>query len=110
MNADHDKEWKEWEGQVATIENAAKNIPGVTTEVKVPTLGNVTPTLHVTWDKTKLKITTKGLQEKLRNGSPSIEIVNNGDEHISITTWVMLPGQEKIVAKRLSEELAAATA
>ena len=110
INVDHDKEWKEWEGRVSTIETAIKNITGVTTEVKVPTLGNVTPTLHVTWDKTKLKITTKDLQEKLRNGSPSIEIVNNGGEHISITTWVMLPGQEKIVAKRLSQELAAATA
>ncbi|NNV54068.1 aminotransferase class V-fold PLP-dependent enzyme [Limnovirga soli] len=110
VNADHEKEWKEWEGRVATIQTAIKNIPGLTTEVKVPTLGNVTPTLHVTWDKTKLKLTTKDLQEKLRNGSPSIEIVNGGDEHISITTWVMLPGQERIVAKRLSEELAAATA
>ena len=49
-------------------------------------------------------ITTKELQEKLRNGNPSIEIVNNGEEHISITTWVMKPGEDRMVARRLKEE------
>ena len=61
-----------------------KPINGITTEVKVPTLGNVTPTLHVTWDPNKVKITTKQLQENLRNGDPSIEIVGNEDNHISM--------------------------
>lgn len=105
---DHDKEWKEWEERVATIQSAVQNISGVTTEIKIPTLGNVTPTLHVTWDKNKLKLTTKDLQDKLRAGDPSIEIVNNGDEHISITTWVMKPGEDKIVAQRLKEGLSKA--
>jgi hypothetical protein len=45
------------------------------------------------------------LQERLRNGNPSIEIVGNGAGHISITTWVMKAGEEKIVARRLKEEL-----
>ncbi len=104
LNYDHEKEWKEWEGRVATIQNAIRSINGVTTEIKVPALGNITPTLHVTWSN-KVNITSKELQEKLRTGSPSIEIVNNGDNHISITTWVMKAGEEKIVAKRLKEEL-----
>ena len=106
LKYDHEKEWKEWEGRIATIENAIKNINGITTEVKVPVLGNVTPTLHVTWDSSKIKVTTKELQERLRNGNPSIEIVGNDEGHISITSWVMKAGEEKIVAKRLKEELA----
>lgn len=110
MAYDHEKEWKEWEGRVATIQSAVANMKGITTEVKVPKLGNVTPTLHVTWQKDAVKITSKELQEKLRAGNPSIEIVNNGDEHISITTWVMRAGEEKIVAQRLKEELSAALA
>ena len=110
LQYDHDKEWKEWENRVATIDAAVKNISGVTTETVVPPLGNVTPTLHVRWDKTKVKLTTKALQEGLRNGDPSIEVVNNGDEHISITTWVMKAGEEKLVAKRLKEELVKGTA
>lgn len=110
LSYDHDKEWKEWEERVATIQRAVRNIEGVTTEIKVPQLGNVTPTLHVTWDKNIVKLTTKDLQEKLRAGDPSIEIVNNGDEHISITTWVMKAGEDKLVAKGLREELSKAVA
>src|SRR5688572_17128963 len=104
LNYDHEKEWKEWESRITTIQNAIKNINGINTEVKVPPLGNVTPTLHVTWDD-KIKITTKELQERLRNGNPSIEIVGNEERHISMTSWVMKEGEEKIVAKRLKEEL-----
>jgi uncharacterized pyridoxal phosphate-dependent enzyme len=108
LKYDHEKEWKEWEQRIATIESAVKNINGITTEVKVPTLGNVTPTLHVTWDAGKIKLTTKELQERLRNGNPSIEIVGNEEAHISITSWVMKSGEEKKVAKRLKEVLSAA--
>ncbi len=104
LKYDHDAEWKVWEARIAKMENAVNNIVGIKTEVLVPKLGNVTPTLHITWDKTKLKISSKDFQEKLRNGSPSIEIVNNGDEHISITSWVMKNGEDKIVAQRLKEE------
>lgn len=105
LKYDHEKEWKEWGGRVATIQNAIKDVNGFATEVKVPALGNITPTLHVTWDETKIKMTAKELQERLRNGNPSIEIVGNGAGHISITTWVMKAGEEKIVARRLKEEL-----
>jgi uncharacterized pyridoxal phosphate-dependent enzyme len=105
LKYDHYAEWKVWESRVATIQHGISPINGVSTEIKVPTLGNVTPTLHVTWDKNKVKISTTQLQDGLRNGNPSIEVVNNGDEHISITTWVMKSGEEQIVARRLSEEL-----
>jgi uncharacterized pyridoxal phosphate-dependent enzyme len=102
---DHEKEWKEWESGIARIESAVKGIDGVTTEVFVPKLGNITPTLKVSWDKAKIKMTPKELQEKLRNGSPSIEVVGGEENSINITVWVMRPGQDKIVARRLKEVL-----
>ncbi|MDR3711977.1 MAG: aminotransferase class V-fold PLP-dependent enzyme [Puia sp.] len=104
INYDHDAEWKIWENNIALIENAAKSVKGVTTNVVVPKLGNVTPTLEVSWDTTRLSV--KDLQEKLRMGDPSIEVMPRTDKGIQITVWVMRPGQEKIVAKRLKEELA----
>jgi uncharacterized pyridoxal phosphate-dependent enzyme len=106
LKYDHEAEWKVWEGRISTMENALKNISGIKTEVLVPKLGNVTPTLHISWDKSKLNISSKVLQEKLRNGNPSIEIVNNGEEHISITSWVMKNGEDKLVAQRIKEEFA----
>ncbi|HUQ65954.1 MAG TPA: aminotransferase class V-fold PLP-dependent enzyme [Flavitalea sp.] len=105
MSADHDREFKMWESQIAVIDNALKNINGVTTRIFVPLLGNITPTLEVAWDVSTIKMTSKDLQEKLRNGDPSIEVMGHGDNAINITVWVMRPGQEKIVAKKLKEAL-----
>ncbi len=102
---DHDKEWKTWEKGVAHIESAVKPINGVTTKVTVPPLGNITPTLEISWNSAAIKLTGKELQEKLRNGSPSIEVGGVQENKISVTVWVMKPGEEKIVAKRLKEEL-----
>jgi uncharacterized pyridoxal phosphate-dependent enzyme len=108
ISYDHDKEWKIWESGIAHIENAVKPINGITTKVTVPPLGNITPTLEISWDSIKIKLSGKELQEKLRNGNPSIEIGGVQENKISVTVWVMKPGQEKIVAKRLKEELSAA--
>lgn len=110
ISRDHDKEWKEWEKAIAHIENAARSVSGVATKVSVPKLGNVTPTLEVSWDKNIVKLTGKELQEKMRGGDPSIEVAGGGDNSINITAWVLKPGQEKIVAKRLKEVLSTTAA
>lgn len=107
MSMDHDKEFKMWEASIALIENAVKPVNGVTTRVFVPALGNITPTLEVSWDTSIIKMSAKDLQEKLRNGNPSIEVISQSENSINITVWVMKPGQEKIVAKRLKEVLVA---
>jgi uncharacterized pyridoxal phosphate-dependent enzyme len=108
MAQDHDKEWKEWEKGISIIENTVKPLAGVTTKVFVPPLGNITPTLSISWDPTKVKISAKDLQEKLRKGDPSIEVGGGDDNNINVTVWVMKPGQDKIVARRLKEELSMA--
>jgi uncharacterized pyridoxal phosphate-dependent enzyme len=105
INMDHKKEWKMWEDRTALIGNAAKSVNGVTTEVTVPELGNHTPTLRVTWDAAKVSLPVKVLQENLRNGNPSIEIIAGDMNSLTITTWMLKPGEEKIVASRLKEEL-----
>ncbi|GAB3766623.1 aminotransferase class V-fold PLP-dependent enzyme [Spirosoma pomorum] len=109
INEDHDKLWKTWEDGVAHIDNSVKTVSGVQTEVHVPPLGNHTPTLKISWDPAKLKIASKDLQEALRKGDPSIEVGGGGPNNINVTVWMMKPGQEKIVAKRLKEELSKAT-
>lgn len=110
INYDHDKEWKEWENNIGHIENAIKKIDGVTTEIHVPPLGNHTPTLRLTWDTAKVKISDKDLRAGLRAGNPSIELGGGTDNSVNITVFMLKPGQEKIVAARLKEELVKATA
>lgn len=99
-----DQDWKEWEAQIAHIDNKVKGIKGVTTRVFVPEIANHVPTLEVSWDPQIIKLTTQQLQLNLRNGNPSIEI-NPGKNSIQIATFVMVKGEEKIVADRLKEEL-----
>lgn len=108
INTDHAKEWKMWEDQVAKIADAAKKVNGVTTEVIVPPIANHTPLLSITWDNT-VKITRNEIQNKLRNGNPSIEVMGNRNGGINITVFMLNPGEEKIVAKRVQEELYKAT-
>ncbi len=110
INHDHDKEWKEWEDKLAQIDDSVKKIQGVTTEVHVPPLGNHTPTLRITWDINKVKLTDKQLREALRNSNPSIELGGGTSNSVSVTVFMLKPGQEKIVATRLKEELSKAIA
>ena len=109
INQDHDAEWKMWESKIDSIKTAVNSIEGVTTEVSVPPIANHTPLLFIKWDESKVKTTNKDLMLKLRNGSPSIEVMANGTG-INITVFMLQEGEEKIVAKRVREELLLAKA
>jgi L-seryl-tRNA(Ser) seleniumtransferase len=105
INEDHNKEWQEWENRVALIETAAKNVGGVTTTVTVPPIANHTPSLNIAWDINKVKVTRNDFQERLRNGNPSIEVMGGKDNSVNLTVFMLKPGQDKIVAARIQEEL-----
>jgi uncharacterized pyridoxal phosphate-dependent enzyme len=111
IKRDHKKEWKTWEDRVAVINNAVKSVAGVTTEVVIPPVANHNPSLLISWDPQKVKITRDGMGEKLRKGNPSIETIAWETENsIRITVFMLKPGQEKIVATRIKEELILASA
>jgi len=109
INQDHDAEWKMWESKIDTIATSVNSIEGVITEVSVPPIANHTPLLFIKWDESKVKTNNKALMLKLRNGSPSIEVMANGTG-INITVFMLQEGEEKIVAKRVREELLLAKA
>jgi len=108
LNKDHDKEWKLWEDQIELISNSALAVEGVRTEIHVPKHANHVPSLRIRWDENKVKITADEARRQLRKGHPSIQTVGNKTT-IGITTWMMTPGQERIVAKRVHEILKSAT-
>jgi L-seryl-tRNA(Ser) seleniumtransferase len=108
INKDHKKEWQTWEQRVAHITNAIKPVSGVVYNVTVPQYANRTPLINVSWDQAKIKLLPKDLMAKLRNGSPSIEVMPGEKDGINITVFMLKPGQEKIVASRLKEELSGA--
>ena len=104
---DFQQEWAMWEAQVKLISDAAASVPGVTPVYHVPAIANHVPSVRIKWDQTKVKISPADARKALLNGHPSIETMG-GDESVDITTWMLNPGEERIVAKRLREILKAA--
>ena len=104
LSKDHQAEWKMWEDQIDLISESAKSISGVETTIHVPPHANHVPSLKIRWDQSKVNISPDNVRKILREGSPSIETVGNKNE-IGITTWMMVPGQEKIVAKKIKKIL-----
>lgn len=109
IKMDHEKEWKMWEDRLAVITNRIKGFKEISTEVFVPDIANHTPTLYISWDTNKIKMTGRQLKERLWNGNPGIEVrgggtIGNKIDRIELSVWQFKPGQEKIVAERIVEE------
>jgi uncharacterized pyridoxal phosphate-dependent enzyme len=110
INTDHAKEWQTWEDRISLIETTVRKVNSVTTLHTMPPVSNRTPNLTISWDKDKVKLTSTDLQEKLRAGNPSIEVMGGKGNDISISVFMLKPGQEKTVASRIKEELLKASA
>lgn len=108
LQKDHKAEWAMWEAQIKLISDNALKIKGVQTEIHVPKYANHVPSLRIRWDQSLVKISPSDAREQLKNGHPSIQTVGDSST-VGITTWMMVPGQERIVAKRVSEILFSAT-
>jgi uncharacterized pyridoxal phosphate-dependent enzyme len=104
LSRDHKADWTLWEYQTKMIADAATSVAGVTPEFHVPAIANHVPSLRLRWDTKKIKITPDEARDALRKGHPSIETMG-GAESIDITTWQMIPGEERTVAKRIKEIL-----
>ncbi len=108
LEKDHRKEWEMWESQIQLISDSANSVVGVETEIHVPPYANHVPSLRIRWDEKKVKITPNEVRKQLTVGHPSIQTVGDS-KSVGMTTWMMVPGQERIVAKRVKEILSSAT-
>lgn len=102
---DHGAEWKMWEGRIATIVSAVKGVESVQTEQYVPEIANHVPHLKITWDAAKVGMTYEAAAKKMREGTPSIELVPGAKDSLNVGVWMLQAGEEKIVARRLKEVL-----
>jgi L-seryl-tRNA(Ser) seleniumtransferase len=76
--------------------------------VHVPEIANHTPAIRITWDAALVKSTPREIASTLRAGTPSIEVVASGRGNapaLNLTVFMLRPGEEQIVARRLHEEL-----
>lgn len=108
LKRDHQADWREWEKRVKLIQDYVTAVRGVKAEVYVPPVANHVPHLRIEWDQSALKITPAEAARRLREGQPSIEVVPGARENLSVGVWMLQPGEDKIVARRLREVLKAA--
>jgi D-glucosaminate-6-phosphate ammonia-lyase len=107
---DHKAEWKQWEGWLETIRGKVSAIPTVRTEVLQPDgPSNYAPQLRVSWDAAKLRITGQQLSDALLKGGPRI-LIPAEESSITVMPYMMMPGDDQIVAPRVAELLANAPA
>ena len=103
VGKDHAREGREFERRADEIRKSAAAVTGVKAEVFVPEVANHVPHVRVTWDPSKgLKAAT--VVRAMQDGEPSIAI-RAEEEALVIGVWMMQAGEEKIVARRLREEL-----
>jgi hypothetical protein len=118
VKRDHDAEWKKWLSYLDTISRRVSVVDGIETSVREPMgLSNHSPALVVSWDPAKLHVTGEEIAEELARTKPRIALAggegggrnrrepDNGKTSISITAWMMQPGDDKVVADRIHEVL-----
>jgi uncharacterized pyridoxal phosphate-dependent enzyme len=92
-------------------------IPTLETQIFVPEVANHVPHLLITYDQNRIKITGAEVTQKMRQGKPRIELnpstggapasagLPGGPNTIVVGVWMLQPGEDAIVAKRLREVL-----
>ncbi len=106
---DHKAEWATWEAWIDHIGTAAKKVDGVTTSVSQPQgLSNRSPVLRISWDAARIGITGPELAKTLLDTEPRIVLggaqgsrPDRMASSISITPYMMIPGDEKVAAERI---------
>jgi L-seryl-tRNA(Ser) seleniumtransferase len=108
LKRDHAADWREWEKRVKLIADALADLSGVTTERFVPVIANQVPHLRVRWQATRIAMTPEEVARRLREGSPSIELVPEPEVEgtLEIASWTFEPGEAEVVAWRLRHSLA----
>ena len=108
VKRDHDAEWKQWTGWLEHISRRLTAIPGVTTNVTQPGgLSNRTPSLRIWWDPQRFGFSGETVVRALVETEPRVALVAGRrpgppvETGISITPYMMSPGDETIVADRV---------
>ncbi len=101
LQADHDALATEWAHRLQSISNHIAGIPGIQTSFFKPEIANHFPTMRVTWDREKIPMSAKDVGTALRNGTPSIS-VGMGEEGLQVTSFLLKPGEEKVVGEQLA--------
>jgi L-seryl-tRNA(Ser) seleniumtransferase len=111
----------EFRRRAERIAAALKDIPTLKSEIFIPPVANNVPHLLIRYDQQRVKISAKEVRKQLHAGNPSIELnpatgsteasagIPRDPNKIVVGVWMLEPGEDEIVARRLREVLTQAT-
>src|SRR5882762_10000537 len=99
---DHEALNKEWQRRLEFVSAQITKVPGVTTSYNVPDIANHVPHMYIKWDAQRIPLTPREAGKALRAEKPSI-VLSTGEEGeaLSMNSFMLQPGEEKIIAENL---------
>ncbi|HJZ63397.1 MAG TPA: aminotransferase class V-fold PLP-dependent enzyme [Candidatus Acidoferrum sp.] len=104
LKEDHEALNKEWQRRLEYISSQITKIPTVTTSYPPMEIANHVPHMNIKWDDKRIPMTPSDVGKALRSGKPSI-VLSTGDrgEALSMNSFMLQPGEEKIIATELAK-------
>lgn len=110
----------EFHRRADVIANHLRALPTMQCRIAVPDVANHVPHLFLTYDQQRVRIAPLRVAEVLRSGTPSIELnpstgrregskgIESDENTIVVGVWMLQPGEDVIIARRLHEVLSSA--
>ena len=107
----------EYRARAQRITECVASIPGVEARIFIPPVANHVPHLLITYDLNRTKLSASEVMQKMRDGTPRIELnpstgggpasagLPGGHNVIVVGLWMLQPGEDQIVGRRLQEVL-----
>jgi uncharacterized pyridoxal phosphate-dependent enzyme len=106
LSEDHEALNTEWQRRLDLIAARVKSVSGVATDFPAPTIANHVPHLRITWDPQQITIAPKDVGTILKKSDPSI-ILSASDQGLSMNSFMLQPGEDRIIADQITQLLKA---
>jgi L-seryl-tRNA(Ser) seleniumtransferase len=112
----------EFRKRIDRITGLLRDVPTLKAETFMPPVANHVPHLLIRYDQDRVKISPLEVAQEMRRGTPSIELnpstgskegsagMSSDPNKIVVGVWMLEPGEDLVVGRRLREVLKKATA
>jgi uncharacterized pyridoxal phosphate-dependent enzyme len=104
LKEDHEALEKEWWRRLDFVSTEVTKISGVSTAFNIPDIANHVPHMQINWDPRRITLTAQDASKQLRSGKPSIVLERSGNG-LGMNSFMLQPGEEKVVAEHLVQIL-----
>ncbi|MCY4628564.1 MAG: selenocysteine synthase, partial [Acidobacteria bacterium] len=101
LSLDHEAERRELDGRAERVMGVLGGVAGLSCETHVPEIANHVPHVVVHWSEGDLGVTAEDAVARLLEGDPPVAVSRTGEGQLRISTWMLRPGQDAVVAERV---------